>query len=160
MTVASAALLRPVLPEDDHALRALHADVHGETMAQAGLDPAALATLIELQHVAQTRSYRDAFPDSTDHLVVVDGQVAGRCWVAATASEVRVLDLAVRPSCRRRGIATQVLREVQVTAARSGLPVVLQVWHDNIPAQQLYAGLGFVVRAAGDQRLTLEWRAP
>ena len=53
----------------------------------------------------------------------------------------RVVDLAVAPEYRRRGIATAVLN-------RCPGPLALRVARGNLPARRLYDRLGFTVREA------------
>ncbi len=68
------------------------------------------------------------------------------CWVLA--DELHILDLAVKPDCRRQGIARRLALESLAQAHERGArKAYLEVRESNIPAQQLYESLGFT-RAA------------
>ena len=149
--------LRPARQSDEDVLRQMHAEVHAGMYSS--LDPRTRETVTALQFDAQRGQYRAAHPDSTDRLIVVDGEVAGRCWTDLDDRQLRLLDLAVRPAYQRRGIAAAVLRGLLAEAERAGVPVTLSVWQDNIPARRLYNGLGFVEHEPA-QNGYLSLRAP
>jgi ribosomal-protein-alanine N-acetyltransferase len=80
-----------------------------------------------------------------DGLVV--GYILAR-WVADTAE---ILNLAIAPSHRRRGLATGLLRQALAGLAQNGVgEVYLEVRESNRSAQALYQAHGF--RAAGMRR--------
>ena len=58
-------------------------------------------------------------------------------------SEIYVYDLAVGADCRRAGVATALIREVQLIAGSIGAWVIyVQADHGDAPAIALYEGLG------------------
>ena len=63
----------------------------------------------------------------------------------AEDSEITVIHaLAVLPSCRKKGVAKQMVREVIQMAGENGQKVIrLDVLRGNKNAEKLYAGLGF-----------------
>jgi len=72
-------------------------------------------------------------------------QVAGYVVLWRVSDEVHLLDLAVAPDLRGRGIgrllAERVLDEARAFGARL---VTLEVAEDNVAARRLYASLGFI----------------
>jgi ribosomal-protein-alanine N-acetyltransferase len=63
-------------------------------------------------------------------------------WIAA--DEVHLLDLAVEPTARRRGMARALLEAIVMDArANGGRLVLLEVRASNAAARSLYAALGF-----------------
>ena len=61
-----------------------------------------------------------------------------------TQDELEILNLAVHPEHRRRGIARALLRAALQAAYKTGiLHAVLEVRRNNAPAIALYEGLGF-----------------
>lgn len=74
-------------------------------------------------------------------LAVIDGRVVGFLVYRAAADEREVLNLAVDPGFRRRGIAAALLR-----AAMDGSPGVwfLEVRESNQAARELYRKSGFI----------------
>jgi ribosomal protein S18 acetylase RimI-like enzyme len=139
---AGSPVLRPATADEYDALRALHAERDSASFALAGLDAASLATLLDLQFNAQRAQYRGSYPDSVEHLVIVDANTVGTCWTSLGSDTLR-LDITVRPAFRRRGTATAVMRQLMTTATAAGVPIVLSVWQDNDAARNLYASLGF-----------------
>jgi ribosomal protein S18 acetylase RimI-like enzyme len=78
--------------------------------------------------------------------------------VLRAPGEIRVVDLALLPPWRGRGIGGRLLRELLAEAAAAGLPVRVHVERTN-PALRLYARLGFAPAAELGPYLRLEWRA-
>lgn len=72
-------------------------------------------------------------------------RVAGYVVLWLVSDEVHLLDLAVAPELRGRGIG-RLLAERVLEEARSGGArlVTLEVAEENVPARQLYESLGFV----------------
>ena len=62
------------------------------------------------------------------------------------AEDAELLTVAVRPSARREGIATRLMADFfDVAHQRKATNAFLEVAADNVPAQRLYARLGFLV---------------
>jgi ribosomal protein S18 acetylase RimI-like enzyme len=135
--------LRCFQPADQAFLRALYIDTHPEF---GQLLPEVAADLIELQLRAQRAGYLASFPAATDQLIEFAQVPVGRCWTDLSDTGLRLLDLAVLSSHRRRGIARSVLTGLQARAAEAGVPLRLSVWQDNLAARKLYDQLGFVVQ--------------
>jgi ribosomal-protein-alanine N-acetyltransferase len=73
--------------------------------------------------------------------------VAGYCAAWLLSPELHINNLAIRPECRRRGLATFLLDHVlEATAAEGASRATLEVRRSNHAARALYEGLGFRVR--------------
>jgi ribosomal-protein-alanine N-acetyltransferase len=73
--------------------------------------------------------------------------VAGYCAAWLLSPELHINNLAIRPECRRRGLATFLLAHVlEVAAAEGASRATLEVRRSNHAARALYEGLGFRVR--------------
>lgn len=79
-------------------------------------------------------------------VAVLDGLVAGYICVRQIADECHLLDLAVRPDYRRRGIASLLLNDVlpDIEAADCRA-LYLEVRISNSAAKRLYEKFGFTV---------------
>jgi len=78
----------------------------------------------------------------------LDGCVAGILIGRVAADEFEILNLAVGPACRRRGVATQLVRAALDYARNAGASqTYLEVRASNEAAIALYARFGF--RACG-----------
>lgn len=142
MTLTGRVGLRCAKPYDEPFLRALYVDAHPEF---ARLPPAAASGVVDLQLRAQRAGYLAGFPAATDEIIELACTPVGRCWTHRSDKELRLLDLAVLSSHRRRGIAREVLTGLQTRAATAGIALHLAVWHENLAARGLYDRMGFVV---------------
>lgn len=138
MTVA----LRTATAGDAELLRALHRT--GAAAELAGLPEAVL----DAQHELRERAYL-ARAGAIDRIVVVDGAAVGRLLTAEADGPVRIVDLALLPEVRGRGVGTAVLRDELDRAADAGVPVVLRADRGSRP-EALYRRLGFVDDGPGD----------
>lgn len=88
------------------------------------------------------------------HILVArtnDWIVAGFCSFWVVTDEMHINNVALRPECRGRGIATGLLRHaIGAATARGARRAMLEVRTSNTPALRLYEGLGFYV--AGTRR--------
>ena len=81
-------------------------------------------------------------PGSSCHVAVLDGGIVGYLSFEQIADEGSIIELAVRPDCRRQGIAKRLIESASDSS--EGLSeVFLEVRESNMPAVALYEGLGF-----------------
>lgn len=73
---------------------------------------------------------------------------------------VHIVDQAVAPGLRNRGIGAAIMRHLMDEAAGDALPVRLKVASSNNPSLRLYVRLGFVQIDEAPLYLEMEWRAP
>jgi ribosomal protein S18 acetylase RimI-like enzyme len=114
-----------------------------------------LRSQFELQH----REYRRNYADASFEVLVVDGADAGRLYVRRTDDEVHLIDIALLPEFRGRGIGTALLRELMDEAAAAGKVINIYVEQEN-PAQSLYRRLGFEPVAESGVYLLMERQPP
>jgi ribosomal protein S18 acetylase RimI-like enzyme len=114
-----------------------------------------LRSQFELQH----REYARNYPDGSFEVLAVDGADAGRLYVHRTEDELHVVDIALLPEFRGRGIGTALLRGLMEEAAAAGKRVSIYVEETN-PAQSLYRRLGFEPVAKHGIYELMEWRPP
>lgn len=129
--------LRLVGAGDEEFLRALYLADRADEAAVLG------EALLAMQFQARQRGYAALFPGATDELVLVDAAPVGRRLVWAEADGLRLVDIALMPSHRGRGLGTAVLGELLARADAQGWPVRCQVAAHNDGARRLYARLGF-----------------
>jgi ribosomal protein S18 acetylase RimI-like enzyme len=75
--------------------------------------------------------------------VVCDGVSVGRLYVDRSADDIRIVDIALLPEHRQRGIGTRLLQPILAEARQVGVSVSLHVDKQN-SARQWYRRLGFV----------------
>ncbi len=148
--------LTPAGTQDQGFLRALHASTRADEVRLWGWDEAQTQAFLAQQFMAQQMGYGHQFGAEHDRIVHVDGRAVGRLFIAPVQGALQVVDIALLPAHRGRGVGTQLLRQVLQTAAGLGKSVQLAVLHGN-PAQHLYERLGFAVTGQDDLYVELTW---
>jgi ribosomal protein S18 acetylase RimI-like enzyme len=140
--------LRPVRSEDREFLLAVYASTRAEELAPVPWTEEQKAAFLRMQFEAQTAYWDEQYPKAERSVIDVDGSPVGRLYVQRWPAEIRLVDIALLPEFRRRGIGTGLLEKLFDEAASSGVPVTIHVELHN-PARALYERLGFV--AQGEQ---------
>lgn len=157
MTTAGRRDLRPAGPCDAELLYRIYASTREDELAVVPWDAAQKEAFLRMQFDAQHRYYQANFPDASYDLIVSGDEVLGRLYVDRSETAWNVIDLALLPEHRGKGIGRQVLTDVLAEAAAAAKPVQMHVERSN-PAQRLYDRLGF--RQIDDKGvyLLLEWK--
>ncbi len=135
--------LRPATPADRDFLLAVYAGVREAELAQVAWPEGAKEAFVRQQFEAQDRYYREYYANAAFDVIEVEGELAGRLYVDRWPAEIRIVDIALAPSFRGRGVGTALLRELMAEAEASGRSLTIHVEHGN-PARRLYERLGFV----------------
>jgi ribosomal protein S18 acetylase RimI-like enzyme len=135
--------LRPVSDADRAFLVELYASTREDELAHVPWDDAARSAFVEHQFAAQDAHYRGNYPGAALDVIEVDGARAGRLYVHRGPSDIRIMDIALAPEFRRRGIGTALLRELMEEADSSQRKLSIHVEVNN-PARSLYERLGFL----------------
>jgi ribosomal protein S18 acetylase RimI-like enzyme len=141
------ARLRPVTADDRAFLVDLYAGVREPELAHLPWDDAARRTFIAQQFAAQDAHYRQHYPGATLDVIEVDGERAGRLYVHRGPRDIRIMDVALAPAYRGRGIGGGLLRSLIAEAQASARKLSIHVEVNN-RARRLYERLGF--HAAGE----------
>lgn len=149
--------LRPVTADDGPLLLEIYASTRAEELAGVPWDETRKAAFVRQQFEAQHRQYQEGYRDATFEVVLVDGAPAGRLYVSRGGDELRIVDVAILPAFRNRGIGTRLIEQVKAAAAREGKAVRIHVERFN-PAMRLYQRLGFAPIADRGVYLFLECR--
>ncbi len=137
--------LRPESAADEPFLRALFATTRGRELSALGGSPEQAAAFCAMQFAAQRAHYRAAFPAARFDIVELDGVPVGRLCVDRRPGELRIVDVAILPAHRGRGLGTRLLQQLSGEADAALATIHLSVEAHN-PARHLYDRLGFVVR--------------
>jgi ribosomal protein S18 acetylase RimI-like enzyme len=152
--------LRPANAADDPFLYQLFEATHGQQFALLPLEPTQREALVRMQFDAQRSGYRAQHPAAEDFIIVSDGAPAGRVWLDdISPSVLHVLDIAILPRHRGRGVGSVVLRRAMEQAASAGKAVTLNVALMNVRAIEFYRRLGFEVTSGGDVYVEMRWPA-
>jgi ribosomal protein S18 acetylase RimI-like enzyme len=151
--------LRPVTDDDREFLLALYASTREQELAQVPWEEGAKDAFLRQQFNAQDHHYRTNYPGATLDVIEVDGERAGRLYVHRGPDEIRIMDIALAPRFRGRGIGTALLRELMDEAGGSGRSLSIHVELQN-PARALYDRLGFVPAGEHGVYVLMRWDQP
>jgi ribosomal protein S18 acetylase RimI-like enzyme len=134
--------LRPARADDRDFLLRVYASTREEELRLVDWNDDQKAAFVQQQFEAQDSYYREHYDPATFDVIEVDGEPVGRLYVARWEDEIRIIDIALLPEHRGRGIGTSALRALLDEAAASGKRLSIHVEKHN-PAQRLYERLGF-----------------
>lgn len=148
---------RPVADTDAEFLLQVYASTRQEEMAMVDWTDAEKDAFLRGQLAAQKADYDARFPDACHEIILLDDRPIGQIWVGRTEEEIRLLDIALLPEYRGRGIGTTFLKELQEETVRAAKPMRHCVYKENEPALGLYKRLGFNRVADLGMYYLMEW---
>ena len=147
---------RPIADQDQPLLERIYASTREEELRMVPWSAAEKEAFLKQQFHAQHTFYQEHFTRAEHLVVLVQGEPAGRLYVDRREDEIRIIDVALLPEFRGRGIGGSLLRDLLDEAASVAKPVRIHVERYN-RALGLYERLGF--RRIGDTGVyyLLEW---
>jgi ribosomal protein S18 acetylase RimI-like enzyme len=156
LTLPAPLSLRLASSADLEFLQSVYFSTRWAELEVTGWSDAQKLEFLGMQFRAQDTHYRAHYP-SSEFLVVLEGDVRiGRVYLDETASELRVMDIALLLEHRRRGIGAALMRAILESARGSGKSVTLHVEHQN-PARAWYERLGFTTLEDRGVYLFMGW---
>lgn len=151
--------LRGAIDADGEFLYRVYASTREDELKPAGWGEEQLEAFLKMQFAAQDKHYRTHYPGA-EFLVISDGDIpAGRLYLYRHPKELRIMDIALLPEHRRKGIGTFLLSNLQQEARESELAVTIHVEKEN-PAMNLYRTLGFQVAEDRGVYFFMQWTPP
>ena len=153
-TSTAAVAFRPAGDSDREFLAEVYASTREEELAPVPWAEVEKVAFLRSQFEAQDRYYRQHYPAAEYLVVVADGALAGRLYVArlARSQDIRIVDIALLPQFRGHGIGREALAGVLEEGNRLGWRVSIHVERNN-RALLFYERLGF--RLAEDKGVYL-----
>ena len=149
--------LRAEAADDRALLRRVYASTRAAELALTDWTDEVKAGFVEQQFTAQHAYYREHYPEAAFDVVLLDGLPIGRFYVQRWPDEIRLIDVALLPEVRNRGLGGELLAGLLAEARASGRRVTIHVEVFN-PALRLYERLGFrKIDDRGPYQL-MEWR--
>lgn len=133
---------RATTPEDVPFLRMLYGTTRSEEMKLLPWTEEEKVVFLDMQFTAQKQHYEDYYPDCQFLVIELEGEPIGRLYVDRREDEIEVVDIALLPAYRARGIGKVLLEEIIAEGKASNRRVTIYVEHNN-PARHLYDRLGF-----------------
>ena len=135
--------LRPITDADLPFLYRVYALTRWEELARTGWTNDQKEEFLRQQFMAQHEWWQQEYSATSFDIVEENGVPVGRLYVARWERELRIVDIAILPEHRGKGIGTRLIEAVIVEAEQSQRAVRIHVETFN-PARRLYERLGFV----------------
>lgn len=148
---------RPATDEDLPFLALLYASTRTEELAVTGWSAEVWQQFLASQFDAQHRHYRSHYPKAEWLVIEQACDGIGRIYLEEWDDQVRIIDIALLPGARGRGIGNAILTDILEDGRRAGKGVSLHVERSN-PAMRLYGRHGFLRTAEHAIYDLLEWR--
>ena len=97
---------------------------------------------INQQFNAQHSHYQSHFPKASYDIIIHNDTAVGRLYIDRAPEAIRIIDIALLPHYRGKGLGSQILRNILAEADEQQLSVSIHVEKIN-PAMSLYKRLGF-----------------
>jgi len=152
--------LRPERPEDDDFRYQLFCDSRLPEWYMVQIDPSVREQLMRHQFQAQTMTYRQRFPRARFDIIELAGERIGRIVVNRPGTMVHIVEHAIVPQLRNRGIGTAIMHALMDEAVQARVPLRLKVASSNDPSMKLYLRLGFAPIEEVPAYIEMEWPAP
>lgn len=149
---------RPATDDDLDFLRAVYHTTRADEMAIVPWDEVQKTAFLDMQFRAQHTFYHEQFPKAAYDILLQCDVPIGRIYIDSRLGEVRVMDIAILPEYRDRGIGSALMRAVMYQSAASGSKVTLHVETFN-RAQTLYRRLGFTPIQTDGIYIYMEWKS-
>ena len=135
-------------------LLALYASTRADELAIVPWTDAQKNAFLAQQFLLQHHHFVTHYPSASFDIVRANGQAVGRFYLDRTASWC-IVDIALLPAWRSRGIGRFLIAETLRHANAKGADVELHVTAHNGRALSLYERLGFVVTSMDDMHYAM-----
>ena len=134
--------LRDIVDGDRPFLQQLYASTREEELAVVPWSESEKKTFLEFQFNAQHTFYQNQFGDAAFWVIEQENVPIGRLYLDRRSDEIRIIDIALLPAYRDRGIGTALLNAILAEGQANHQPIRIHVEHNN-RALNLYRRLGF-----------------
>jgi ribosomal protein S18 acetylase RimI-like enzyme len=149
--------LRPRRAEDLEFVRDVYVAYRWEEVSATGWPEPVRIAFLHDQHRFQDAHYTKNYEGAAWGIVEVAGERAGRLYLFLAGSDLRIVDIALMPAFRNRGLGTALIHAVFQMAREAGLSRVSIHVEQNNPALRLYERLGFRMIEPRGIYFLMEW---
>lgn len=142
MTQTTSITLHPATQDDLEFLYEVYASTRQDELAVTPWTEQQKADFLRFQFNAQHTYYQQNYAGAEFDVILMDGKPIGRLYVYRTPGEIRLMDMALLPEYRGRGIGSAFMQSLIDESKRRGVKIGLHVEQYN-PAYRLYSRLGF-----------------
>jgi ribosomal protein S18 acetylase RimI-like enzyme len=142
-------------PDDDAFLEELYFS-RREDLYGLFADPEQTRALLLIQQRAQAIGYKKEFPNATYEVITFDGQRAGRIVIDRSGGTMAIIDIALLPLFRNRGIGSLILDSILDECQRGKRQCRLSVAKTS-QAIRLYLRKGFCTENEMETHFVMKW---
>jgi len=148
------------MTEDDHPLSfEIYASTRREEMKASGWPQQQVEEFLQQQALLQHQHYMKHYKDASFEIISYKGEDVGRLYhEMITPKELRIVDIALLPSYRNRGVGGKLLNDLLMQAESNMHSISIHVEISNPAMDYFYKKLGFqFVREAGGVYHLMQW---
>ena len=149
--------LRLVTASDEEFLLDLYCAMRRDEVAAFGWEQEQAEAFLRMQFAARQMAYKMQFPAAVHEIILAGEIAAGSLIVDRTAEQIVLTDIAVLPQFQGRGIASHLVKQIQIEAASAKIPIVLRVDKVNLHALKFYKKRGFRVTGETEILYQMTW---
>jgi ribosomal protein S18 acetylase RimI-like enzyme len=149
---------RPCRADDLPFLRHLYGTTREDELRVMPWSAEQKTAFLDMQFTAQKAHYDNYYPDCQFLVIELEGTAIGRLYIDRQEDDISIIDIALVPAWRGRGIGRMLLEEILAEGAATGRKVTIYVEHFN-PARHLYDRLGFRHVDTNGVYHLMEWRS-
>ena len=157
--MSNALTFRLIAESDLEFLYRVYASTRQEEMALMPWGDDEKDAFLRSQFQFQQQHYRQSYPDATFAVVMLGDDEIGRLYVQRHQNEILIIDIALLPEHRGKGIGARMLQDLMQEASETVKPVCIHVLKANDSAIRLYHRLGFGKVEDVGLYDRMEWRA-
>jgi N-acetylglutamate synthase-like GNAT family acetyltransferase len=154
--LAQSITLRRSEPADENFLLRVYASTRAAELAMVPWSDEQKSEFIRIQFAAQQNHYQTYFPEQQQFVVLRDGELVGRYWVAHRSDEIKILDITILPRLRNAGIGTYLVSRILGEGEESRKPISVYVETFN-PSLKFFEKLGFVATETQGMHVLMRW---
>lgn len=156
LLVAAGLKLRAEADLDIPFLQELYASTRADELSVTDWTETQKHSFTDSQFDLQRRHYRTYYPDTEWGVLEARGKPVGRLYLQRRITTFLVIDIALLPEWRGRGLGTALMEWICTLASTAGKSVTVTVEKFN-RAQTLYRRLGFREISEGSVYWEMEW---
>jgi GNAT superfamily N-acetyltransferase len=149
----------PVTAEDLALLYALYSTTRDRELSVVDWSQEQKTAFLTMQFNAQHQWYTTQYPGVQFFILSVGEEPIGRLYLHEWKGMMNIMDIALFPQWRNRGLGGRLIQEVIQDSTERGLTPYLHVEFFN-PAKHLYDRLGFVETNFDGVNYRMEYRKP
>ncbi len=150
--------LREYQAGDEDFMLQVYASTRADEMTLVDWLPEQVNAFIQMQYAAQRKYYLEQYKSAEYYIIKYNGNDAGRLIIDRSDEMIHLMDIALLPEYREKGLGSKLIKDLLLDATREGKPIRLYVEIFN-RALHLYERFGFKKLQQVGVYYEMEWKA-